>query len=107
MALSEYARTAVDWIASHPAETWLCVSLVINVALRARTPEQWIALAERRPWLAACLEVVRALGVDPARALRALQLVVNAKAGGGALRSLVAPHDSDGPTTPRSGGGSP
>lgn len=105
MTVYEAAHAAVDWVATHPAETWLVVSLVINLALRARTPEQWVALAERRPALAACLEVVRALGVDPARALRAVQLFANARAGSGALRSLGGHlHDDGAPTTPRNGG---
>lgn len=107
MTIAEYLHSTAVWIGTHPAETWLVASLVINLALRARTPEQWIALAEKRPALAACLEVVRALGVDPAGALRALQLVASAKAGGSALRALgLPPSSGDGnPPTPRSGSG--
>lgn len=108
MSLTAHVHAAVDWIRSHPAETWLIASLVINVALRAKTPEQWVALAERQRVLAACLEVVRALGVDPVRAIRAVQLLAAAKAGGGAAARIIgSPPADDGPSTPRSGGGAP
>jgi hypothetical protein len=55
----------------HPAEGWFIASAFLNLALRVRTPEQWIALGEAHPLAAMLIRQVRALGVDPAKAILA------------------------------------
>jgi hypothetical protein len=61
----------IKWIIEHPAEGWFITSAFLNLALRVRTPEQWIALGEAHPLAAMLIRQVRALGVDPAKALLA------------------------------------
>jgi hypothetical protein len=90
--------TAIAWIQAHPAECWLALSAVLNVAFRLRTPERWVALCERRPALAAVLGLVRALGIDPAGAMKAVALVANTKAAHSSIGALTG---DSAPPTPR------
>lgn len=77
-----------DWVLAHPAEFWLVASAVINLLLRVRSAEQWVSLCERYPKGAAILRLVRALGVDPAGALRALALFASGKAAAASAQTL-------------------
>jgi len=55
---------------------WPALSALLNVVLRARTAEQWAVVCEKMPRLAAAIRLLRALGVDPAKAIRSVQELV-------------------------------
>lgn len=55
---------------------WPALSALLNVVLRARTAEQWAVVCEKMPRLAAGIRLLRALGVDPAKAIRSVQELV-------------------------------
>lgn len=55
---------------------WPALSAVLNIVLRARTAEQWAVVCEEHPRLAAMIRLLRALGVDPAKAIRSVQELV-------------------------------
>lgn len=97
---------------------WVVLSAVLNVALRVRRAEQWVALAEQVPTFAAGLRWLRALGVDPAAALKGASTVVSAKAAattaGRAVSGFFPEGEGGAPPTPRDpsalpppGGGGP
>jgi hypothetical protein len=54
------------------ALAWPIVSGVINVVLRTRTPEEWVELNDRSPRLAAFTRLLRAIGVDPVKMVKAI-----------------------------------
>jgi hypothetical protein len=64
---------------------WPAASAVLVVLLRARTPEQWVALGEQRPRLQGAIRLLRALGVDPVKAIAALSQIVTGRAPARAL----------------------
>ena len=55
---------------------WPALSALLNVVLRARTAEQWAFMCEEMPRIAAGIRLLRALGVDPAKAIRSVQELV-------------------------------
>ena len=55
---------------------WPALSALLNVVLRARTAEQWAFMCEEMPRLAAGIRLLRALGVDPVKAVRSVQELV-------------------------------
>jgi hypothetical protein len=55
---------------------WPALSAMLNIVLRARTAEQWAFMCEEMPRLAAVIRLLRALGVDPAKAIRSVQELV-------------------------------
>ena len=55
---------------------WPALSALLNIVLRARTAEQWAVVCEEMPRLAAGIRLPRALGVDPAKAIRSVQELV-------------------------------
>ena len=55
---------------------WPALSALLNIVLRARTAEQWAVVCEEHPRFAAGIRLLRALGVDPAKAIRAVQELV-------------------------------
>ena len=55
---------------------WPALSALLNIVLRARTAEQWTFMCEEMPRLAAALRLLRALGVDPVKAVRSVQELV-------------------------------
>lgn len=60
---------------------WPILSAVLNVLLRKKTPEQWEAWAEKKPGMALVVELMRALGADPSKAMVAAQRYARRKAG--------------------------
>ena len=64
---------------------WPALSAMLNIVLRARTAEQWAFMCEEMPRLAAGIRLLRALGVDPAKAIRSVQELV----AGGSKRMLA------------------
>ena len=55
---------------------WPAITGLLNIILRTRTPEQWAVVCEEHPRLAAMIRLLRALGVDPAKAIRSVQELV-------------------------------
>ena len=68
------------WLSSHGAAVWPIVSALLLVALRSRTPEQWVALGETSPRWQGVIRLLRAVGLDPAKALSALGQIVTGRA---------------------------
>lgn len=62
------------------AVSWPFVSALLIVALRSRTPEAWVALAERSPRLHGVIRLLRAIGLDPVKALSAVGQIVTGRA---------------------------
>lgn len=58
---------------------WPCISAVLNVLLRTRTPEQWVERCERYPRFAALTRLVRSIGLDP---VKMVQSIAELSAGG-------------------------
>lgn len=73
------AQTILDWLSSHWTAAWPVVSGVLVLVLRSRTPEQWVALGERSPRLQGLVRLLRAVGLDPAKAVSALVQIVTAR----------------------------
>lgn len=72
---------------------WPLISAVLNLALRKKTAEQWEAWALAKPGLAFLLELMRALGVDPKKAMKAFHNYAQRQAGNvpaGAIAAAVA-----------------
>jgi len=62
------------------ATLWLVLSAVINSLLRTRTPEGWVELGMNYPRLAAVIKFLRAIGVDPVKAVKAIAQLISGKA---------------------------
>lgn len=59
---------------------WLTLSAVINLLTRFRSVEKWVELAEKKPRTANVIRLVRALGIDPVKALKVLTALVRGQA---------------------------
>ena len=70
----------IDWIVSHAPALWPVLSALLLVVLRTRTPEEWIALGEQSPRAQGVIRLLRAVGLDPAKALSALVQIVTGRA---------------------------
>ena len=55
---------------------WPAISALLNIVLRARTAEQWAVVCEEMPRMAAFIRLLRALGLDPVKAIRSVQELV-------------------------------
>lgn len=98
------------WILAHPLECWGALSAALNLARHYRLLDR----LERTRAGGAVLDVVRAIGIDPAQALRAASTLAGAKAaalGAGVLITRqdtlippsASPQDAP-PSLPRPGG---
>ena len=64
----------------HVAIAWPIVSAVLNVILRTRTPEEWVERCEKYPRFAALTRLVRSVGLDPVKMVKAIgELVAGGK----------------------------
>lgn len=63
----------------HVAIAWPIVSAVLNVILRTRTPEQWVERCEKYPRFAALTRLVRSVGLDPVKMVKAIGELVAGK----------------------------
>ena len=61
------------------ALAWPVVSAVLNVILRTRTPEEWVERCEKYPRFAAFTRLVRSVGLDPVKMVKALGELVAGK----------------------------
>jgi hypothetical protein len=71
---------AIEWIKAHAVSAWPVVSALLILALRARTPEEWVAWGEQSPRWQGVIRLLRAVGLDPAKALSALGQIVTGRA---------------------------
>jgi hypothetical protein len=76
MKTIEVLHAVWAWMVANPAYSWPLISALIVSMLKPRTPEQYAKLAGKSPlWFwarwAAFLQLVGALGIDPAKALEA------------------------------------
>jgi hypothetical protein len=76
--------TITDWVLQNPAIAWPIISSLIVVTLKPRTPEAYAAMSAIRPtWffarLAALLQLIGALGLDPVKALQVVSKVFTGK----------------------------
>jgi hypothetical protein len=76
----------LSWLSDHAASLWPIVSALLLVALRSRTPEAWVALGETSPRWQGVIRLLRAVGLDPAKALSALGQIVTGRAPARALQ---------------------
>jgi hypothetical protein len=76
----ENLNSVVAFVAAHPVEGLVIASALINTALALRSPERLVAALERHPRGAALVGLVRALGIDPPAAIRAIQGLLTARA---------------------------
>ena len=85
----------IDWIVSHAPALWPVVSALLIIALRTRSPEEWIALGEQSPRAQGVIRLLRAVGLDPAKALSALAQIVTGRAPSRAVQiaDTIAPVD--------------
>ena len=60
---------------------WPFLSALLNILSRKKNPEQWEAWALSRPLPALVLELMRALGADPKKAMMAFRTYAQRKAG--------------------------
>lgn len=70
----------IDWITTHAPALWPVLSALLLVVLRTRTPEEWVALGERSPRAQGVIRLLRAVGLDPAKALSAIAQIVTGRA---------------------------
>jgi hypothetical protein len=90
------SQQLLDWLSAHWTAAWPVVSAALVLVLRSRTPEQWVALGERSPRLQGLVRLLRAVGLDPAKAVSAVVQIVTAR---------VPSRPSAPPPAPRTIGG--
>jgi hypothetical protein len=100
----QFAHQIYQWLLAHPLYFWGGLSALLNLAREYK----WLSRIEKTRWGLAVLDVVRALGIDPAGALRVVSLLVSSKAASLGATVLFPPSSSDGPPpTPRNTGDQP
>ena len=83
---------------------WPISSAILVLLLRAHTPEEWVALGERSPRAQGAIRLLRALGVDPVKALAAIRQIVSGRAPAVATRvadAISSVQASPVPTAPQ------
>lgn len=74
----QWLHTALAWVAAHDefmlAFGWPVLTALLTVALKPRTPEEYAALPPR---LAAFLQLIAALGLDPIKAVAVTRKLVS------------------------------
>lgn len=94
------AQTILDWLSSHWTAAWPVVSAALVMVLRSRTPEEWVALGERSPRLQGVVRLLRAVGLDPAKAVSALVQIVTARVPDRPVPAITPPSPSKVPHGP-------
>lgn len=108
--MEEHLHNALAFAAAHPVEALVVASALVNTLLSLRSPERLVASLEAHPRGAALVALLRAVGIDPPAAIRALQALLTAKAAAafaGAPASLPGPDTLRRSTSPLGGGGAP
>jgi len=62
------------------AITWFALTVIFNFATRFKTPEQWVEFGERNPRAQSFIRLMRAVGIDPVKAIKALGAFISGKA---------------------------
>lgn len=81
---------AVEFARQHQLELLLVGSAVVNALLALHRPEKLVAALERSPRAAALLALLRAVGIDPVGAIRAVQGLLAAKAAEAAAGAVAS-----------------
>jgi len=102
------AHQILAWLSTHATAAWPVVSALLIIALRARTPEEWVAMGERSPRVQGVIRLLRAVGLDPAKALSALAQIVTGRAPSRAVQiadtiAPPAPSKVPAPVAPKGG----
>ncbi len=79
---------------------WPVASAILVLLLRARTPEAWVALGERSPRVQGAIRLLRALGVDPVKAVAAVVQIVSGRAPARAVAVADAVRETLAPPPP-------
>lgn len=74
------AHAALVWLREHWSLAWPVVSAILLMVLRSRTPEEWVSLGERSPRTQGVIRLLRAVGLDPSKAVSALTQIVTGRA---------------------------
>jgi len=85
------SRQILEWLYAHAVALWPIVSALLIIALRTRSPEEWIAMGERSPRVQGVIRLLRAVGLDPAKALSALAQIVTGRARAVQIADTIAP----------------
>ena len=80
------SRQILEWLYARAVALWPVVSALLIVALRAAL-RRWIAMGERSPRVQGVIRLLRAVGLDPAKALSALAQIVTGRAPAARCRS--------------------
>lgn len=94
--MEEHLHNALAFAAAHPVEGLVVLSAIVNTALALRSPERLVAALERHPRGAALVGLVRALGIDPPAAIRAIQGLLTARAAAALAGHQGAPGQASG-----------
>lgn len=104
--MAELASRLYAWILAHPLECWGAVSALLNMARHYK----WLERVEKTGVGAAVLDFVRAVGIDPAGALKIASLLASTKAASLGANVFIPPSSppsvlsrDDAPPTPRTG----
>jgi hypothetical protein len=62
------------------AVAWLLLSALFNVLTRFKTPEQWVEFGEKYPRVQNIIRLMRAVGIDPVKAIKAIGDALSGKA---------------------------
>jgi len=81
---------------------WPVASAILVLLLRARTPEAWVALGERSPRAQGAIRLLRALGVDPVKAVAAVVQIATGRAPARAVAVADAVRETLAPPSPPS-----
>lgn len=88
------SQQLLAWLSSHWTAAWPVVSAVLVLVLRSRSPEEWVALGERSPRLQGVVRLLRAVGLDPAKAVSALVQIVTARVPSRPVAEITPPSPS-------------
>jgi len=58
------------------ATLWFVLTLLFNLLTRFKTPEQWVEFGGKYPRLQNIIRLIRALGIDPVKAIKALGSII-------------------------------
>ena len=61
------------------ATLWFVLTALFNVLTRFKTPEKWVEFGEKYPRIQNVIRLMRALGFDPVKAIKALGAFLSSK----------------------------
>lgn len=78
------------------ATLWFVLTALFNLLTRFKTPEKWVEFGENYPRVQNVIRLMRALGFDPVKAIRALGAFLSGKANQTAADKPVLPGELTG-----------